>query len=339
MHLRRPTLGALLLLFGLAMPPALVAAQANTHVVRGRVVDVETGAPVARAQVTLLGTRRPQVTDAGGLFRHDRLTPASYLLQVEKKGYVTMTWEVAAVDDTSIVHLFELRPLRAGGQSGDVGPASLRGQVVDRETQVPIAGVQVFVLGRVEPAITDSAGQFRHLGLAAIAHTIEVRRIGYEPLTLELFAVHDTAVVYPFELPRLDVVVLDSVLVTGAAGSYWHADFERRRSEGRGQFITRDQIEKRNAASVGDLLRMLNGLRMTCNNNHECAVRMTRTNCRPVYVADGMAANATTVERMPVNDIFGVEVYDLFEVPTALQLPQLNCGVIAVWTRRGPAPR
>lgn len=337
MNPRRPTLGVLLLLFVVALPPTPAAAQSKTHMVRGRVVNVETGVPVARAQVTVLGQRRPTVTDAAGLFRHDRLIAASYLLHIEKEGYVAMTWEVASVDDTSIVHLFELRPLHAGGASGDAGPVSLRGRVVDRETQAPVAGAEVFVVGRPEPAITDTAGRFRHRGLAIIAHTIEVRRIGYEPVTLELFAVEDTAVVYPLELPRLDVVILDSVLVTGAAVSYWHADFERRRSEGRGQFVTRDEIERRNAASVGDLLRTLNGLRMICNN-HECAVRMTRTNCRPAYVADGIPADAITVERMPVNDLFGVEVYDLFEVPIQLQRADLRCGVIAVWTRRGPPP-
>jgi hypothetical protein len=42
---------------------------------------------------------------------------------------------------------------------------------------------------------------------------------------------------------------------------------------------------------------------------------------------------------MPVNDVFGVEVYDLFEVPIELQRAELRCGVISVWTRRGPPPR
>jgi hypothetical protein len=41
---------------------------------------------------------------------------------------------------------------------------------------------------------------------------------------------------------------------------------------------------------------------------------------------------------MPVNDVFGVEVYDLFEVPIGLQRADLRCGVVSVWTRRGPPP-
>lgn len=329
-----------LLLLGLAIPAARTAAQGGAHLVRGRVVDIVTRAPVVRAEVFVLGKPRPAVTDAAGHFRHDRLVPAPYLLRVQKEGYVTMTWEVAAVDDTSVVHVFELRPLRVGSVSGEAGTLLIRGRVVDRDTEAPVPGALVLVVGRPQPATSDSAGHFRHGGLAPTSHVIQVRKIGYETITVELAAVEDSSVVYVLDLAQ-SFVMLDSIMVTGVAEqprSYWHPDFERRRSEGRGQFVTRREIEQRRAASVGDLLRTLNGLRMICNRQG-CEVRMTRTNCRPAYFADGYPADATTVERMPVNDVFGVEVYDLFEVPIQLQRAELRCGVIAIWTRRGPAPR
>ena len=33
------------------------------------------------------------------------------------------------------------------------------------------------------------------------------------------------------------------------------------------------------------------------------------------------------------------EVYGLSDVPVEFQRPGLRCGVIAIWTRRGPPPR
>ena len=330
-----------LLLLGLAIPADRATSQDGAHLVRGRVVDAVSGVPVVRAEVSLLGLRRPAVTDSAGHFRLDRLIPASYLLRVEKKGYVSMTWEVPAVDDTAVVHRFELRPLRVGSVSGEAGTSFIRGRVVDQETQAPVPGAVVLVVGRPQPATTDSAGRFVHAGLAATPHVVQVSGIGYETITVEMAAGVESSVVHVLRLPQSDAVVLDSIVVTGVADeprSYWHADFETRRTEGRGQFVTRREIEQRRAASVGDLLRTLNGLRMTCNRTG-CEVRMTRTNCRPAYFADGYPADATTVERMPVNDLFGVEVYDLFEVPLLLQRAERRCGVIAVWTRRGPPPR
>jgi Carboxypeptidase regulatory-like domain len=336
------TTGCLLLL---SLTPVHASAQgrggrSQVHDLRGLVVDMVTGQPVARAEVFVLGQPRPVLTDASGQFRH-RLATVSYLLSIKKEGYVTMTWEVAAVPDTSNVFVFELRPQRDGLASGQAGSSFIMGRLVDSDTEEPIPGGTVLIVGRPELVFTDSVGRFRHAGLAPTAHVVNVTKIGYEPTAVELMAVEDSTVVYTVDMPRSKAILLDSVVVPAEAEeprSYWHRDFEDRRRGGRGQFITRAEIEQRRASSVGDLLRTLNGLRMVCTRQG-CEVRMTRTNCRPGFFADGYPADATTVERMPVNDVFGVEVYNLFEAPVQLQRPELQCGVIAVWTRRGPPPR
>ena len=344
MTVQRHDLIYCLVLLGLATPVAAPAQgggkRSQTHDLRGRVVDMVTGQPVVRAEVFVLGQPRPVLTDTSGQFRH-RLATASYLLSIKKDGYVTMTWEVEAVPDTSNEFVFELRPHYVGLSSGQSGSSFIMGRLVDRDTEEPLPGVTVLIVGRSEPVTTDSVGRFRHAGLAPTAHVVHVTKIGYEPTTAELMAVEDSTVVYAVDMPRSKAILLDSVVVTAVAEeqrSYWHRDFENRRREGRGQFITRSEIEQRRATSVGDLLRTMNGLRMLCTRQG-CEVRMTRTNCRPGYFADGYPADPTTVERMPVNDVFGVEVYNLFEVPVSLQRGELRCGVIAVWTRRGPPPR
>ena len=332
-----------LLLLAVLAWPAGASGQAGTHHVRGRVVNRLTGAPVPGAEIFVLGRSRAAVSDSAGQFRQDRLPPGSYLIQVRRAGYVTMTWEVAATGDTAAAHLFRLQPVAVKGAlgSGAAGPLAIQARVIDRDTRTPIDGAEVFVAGRPRAVLTDAMGSARHTGLAPTIHLIRVRKVGYEPVSVEVVASEDSAAEHVVELSRAGAPVMDTVVIEATLaepGSYWLRDFERRRAERRGQFVTRSEIEQRNAASVGDLLRTLNGLRMLCNTRG-CMVRMTRTNCRPEYFADGFPADASTVERMPVNDVFGVEVYDLFEVPVELQRPELRCGVIAVWTRRGPPPR
>lgn len=334
------------ILVGSAIPAATAGGQARTATVRGRVVDAVTAVPIEGASVFLLGIRRPQVSDPSGHFAHRQLDLASYLMQVTKEGYVTMTWEVVAADDTTVVHVLELVPLPAGPAepappSGRPGDATVRGRVVDQETKTPITGAEVAVVGRATPTTTDGNGRFRLTRLASTRHTLQVRKIGYDAVALTVTATQDGTVEEVIQLPRSMVPLMDTVVIADSARSpegYWHVDFERRRATGRGQFVTRQEILQRNAYSVGDLLRTLNGLRMHCRLSG-CAVWMTRANCRPAYFVDGFPVDATTAERMPVNDVFGVEVYDLFEVPVGLQMADLECGVIAMWTRRGPPPR
>lgn len=320
--------------------------QARPSGIRGRVVDAVTAVPLEGAKVFLLGISRPRVTDRTGHFSHERLSPMSYLMQVQKEGYVTMTWEVVAVEDSTVVHVLELIPLPAGAAepappSGRRGDATVRGRVLDQETKAPIMGAEVAVVGGPQPSTTDGGGRFRLTRLAPTRHTLQVRKIGYDAVAVTVTAAEDSTVDEVVELHRSLVPRMDTIVIADSARSpesYWHVDFERRRNAGRGQFVTRAEILQRNAASLADLLRSLNGLRVNCSPRG-CAVWMTRANCRPAYFADGFPVEATTVERMPVNDLFGVEVYDRFEVPVGLQRADLECGVIAVWTRRGPPPR
>lgn len=218
----------------------------------------------------------------------------------------------------------------------------IEGRVVDRITADPVAEAVVLV---VEVGIADTAdadGRFGRIALPDGSYTIEIRRIGYVGAQWELELHGGVVLTHDFELeptatPLAPAFVSDTA-VERRAGL---AGFERRRLRGGGQYMTQEQIESRGAAySIGDLLRTLNGLRMACSLGG-CRIWMTRFNgmCRPHFFADGIPAAASTVERMPVQDLFGVEVYSFSNVPMEFQRPDIDCGVIAIWTRRGPARR
>jgi len=236
--------------------------------------------------------------------------------------------------------LVALAALPIGETTAQQGTSGIQGRIVDRITRAPLEGALVFVLGRQIPVASDGEGRFRYAGLEMNSYFVQVQRTGYVTTTWEVPVPADSFVEHELEIEPLETPMLAPVVVEAVAPEdrTWYLGFERRRVAGEGQFVTRDEIELRRAPSLGDLLRTLNGLQMFCNRRG-CSIQMTRTRCRPEYFLDGFPADRTTVERMPVTDIFGVEVFNFFQVPVEFQRADLNCGVIAVWTRRGPPPR
>jgi carboxypeptidase family protein/TonB-dependent receptor-like protein len=226
------------------------AAQRPTATISGRVVDRRSGAPIAAAQVALLGTHRECASDSGGRFSQDSLTAGPYLLQIRAIGYSTSTWVVRL--DT--------------------------GQVLDRDFDLAPA---VYTL----PPITREAAP----GLMAL---------------------------------RL-------------------RDFERRKAQGRGVFITEDDIQRTNAVTLSDLLRTAAGVQVVCNSAG-CTARMTRAAtavCRPDFFVDGLSANFSTTANLPTVGIVAIEVYRSgSEAPVEFLRADTDCGVIVIWTRSAPNP-
>jgi TonB-linked SusC/RagA family outer membrane protein len=94
---------------------------------------------------------------------------------------------------------------------------SIRGRVVDRETNQGIVGAQVFVLSTSTGAQTDNNGNFVIRGLAAGTYTLRVSRIGYRAATSSATVVDAGEAVVNVALDHA-VARLDEV-VTTATGS------------------------------------------------------------------------------------------------------------------------
>jgi iron complex outermembrane receptor protein len=82
---RRPFFAVLL--GGLLLAPAALAAQEARATIRGIVVDAATREPVAAAQVRLRELARGELSHADGQFHFDRLAPGRYTLLVQRIGF------------------------------------------------------------------------------------------------------------------------------------------------------------------------------------------------------------------------------------------------------------
>jgi len=217
---------------------------------------------------------------------------------------------------------------------------AISGRLVDRATHAPVVGAEVFVLGQHRPVMSDSNGAFLYR-LASGEYLLQVRQIGYIKAEWTVEVPEGEIVELLLQLEPI-AFVLPPAVIEGRPEDLptWFRGFEDRRVAKRGQFLTRAEIERRDpSVTLGNLLRTLNGLRMYCSRGG-CNIRMTRwSNCQPLYYQDGLPVFAGTAEGFVAMDIHGIEVYGLSDVPVEFQRPGLRCGVIAIWTRRGPPPR
>jgi outer membrane cobalamin receptor len=118
-------------------------------------------------------------------------------------------------------------------------------------------------------------------------------------------------------------------------------DFERRRSTGNGQYLTRADIERSGAYNLQAAIRGLRGVIYECGGGAGCFVRMARApmKCLPDYVVDERVNNSFGPST-PIRDIEAIEVYTgPGDVAGEFAGSNAGCGVIVIWTRSGPPRR
>ncbi len=214
------------------------------------------------------------------------------------------------------------------------------GRVIDQQSQLPLGGATVSLLGMHLQTATDTGGRFTHGGLGPGTYLIEVRAIGYGVSSWILKLKDGEVVDYTFEIAPLGVE-LDPVTVEGrpAYAERRLREFEERRRGGRGVFITEDQIKISHAATMADLLRAVPGVRLNCRSGN-CTAQMTRGArgvCAADWVLDGMPATMSSTPALPVVGIVGIEIYrSPGEAPAEFLKADSQCGVIAIWTKSGP---
>jgi hypothetical protein len=114
-----------------------------------------------------------------------------------------------------------------------------------------------------------------------------------------------------------------------------------RRNAGFGRFLTRDQIEQAHPITVSDLLRTMPGLQVVPSPRGFGYDVLTTEGCRPAVFLDGLhyplLGGETIDDIIHPLDLEAVEVYPhAAEVPPEFATAAGTCGVIALWTKRGP---
>ncbi|HST62005.1 MAG TPA: carboxypeptidase regulatory-like domain-containing protein [Longimicrobium sp.] len=236
----------------------------------------------------------------------------------------------------------------------------LEGIVVDDANRAPIADARVEVFdgwGRLNRSRrTDTLGHFR-LPLRRLgAYRIRVRVRGYPEVSQVVLTE-----AYPYTSIEVRVrkgaQLLAPITILGRAQSLPRPDmagFHHRLRDGKGSFVTRDDVESTRPGHISDMIawspgvairragasgddRLLIARRVIDGRLTECPLRV---------LVDGELVNSRTPagEVAPVaidamvdqSMVDGIETYvDAAAVPAELRNAPAGCGAIAVWTKTG----
>jgi hypothetical protein len=224
------------------------------------------------------------------------------------------------------------------------------GAVVNRATQGTIPNSEIVHRGDGRIVKSDSLGYYRFADLGAGIVRFTVRAKGF-PLTSFVVALaNGERMERDIELDSLPASTTDSagkpqplpevaVEADASAGRRFR-DFERRALNGRGQYLTRAQIDAKGANSLADALRGMRGVNFECGGGG-CFIRMARApmRCLPEYIVDEREDNFFG-PNIAIRDIEAIEVYTgPSEVPGEFAGRNAGCGVIVIWTKSGPPRR
>jgi hypothetical protein len=330
----------------------------------GTVRDAASGAPIAGSEALVewmelvIGDgaiaremqQLPAVTSATGTFAvcdvpSDTPVQLSAVLGADTSGFAEVTVPARGLLHRDVYLGRGDGVSRGAAASGEADIASVgewparRGSaivtgVIVTDRGEPIEGAQVSDLSSGVADTSRAEGRFRLTALPAGTTTIEARAIGYRPVrtSVDARAGVPDSVRIAFTEP---VDMLDRVTVYGERRTNWDRDaFMRRMQSGLGRYLGMDDIEKRHAFAVTDLLRGFPGVRIVQTRMGESILIR---DCAPAVVLDGVPVmdGATTIRSIiaPV-DVGGIEVYNsgAFMPPDFAGYAN-GCGLIAVWTK------
>lgn len=227
-----------------------------------------------------------------------------------------------------------LASISVGRASAQTRPATavIDGVVTDT-TLTPLAEATAAILGTRVRVVTGANGHFRIVSLRAGRYIVVVNRLGYAPASLTVQVTEGDTLRPAFALEPV-AATLDPVNVAAMPRRLGRLEeFEDRRRFGFGQFMTRAEIEKRNALFVADLLRTFQGVAIGKPSMN------SRAGCPFQFFINGVAIPSPKLEEdLPTpKDLAGIEVFtSAGTIPPQYKTYSGRggfCGVILLWTK------
>ncbi|MFQ5703366.1 MAG: carboxypeptidase regulatory-like domain-containing protein [Gemmatimonadales bacterium] len=226
---------------------------------------------------------------------------------------------------------------------------TVKGRLLDHASGKPIPDASVALLTQsgavVKIAIADSTGAYSVRTPRSGTYSFRVDARGYNTLNGLPFTVRKGQTLelnmQLWSLTELPAVVVTADSLPLAPGPL--RGFYDRVERGLGHYVTRKDIEKRASSQFTSLLRLVPSVRIVPSpyGQAQFTVRIKGSPCPPMLWVDnskwGSVDFGEGIDReLFPHDLEGIEVYRPSEVPTEFSDIDSGCGVIVVWTRRGP---
>jgi hypothetical protein len=225
--------------------------------------------------------------------------------------------------------------------------------VADASSGAPLENAEVRVVDADMAAKTDWSGEARISYVSPGKHKFEVRRAGYAVLDVDLLVEGDSTGPV-FRLASTEQTpALEPVTVNAQPPSL--KDFEARRAQRIGKFLTADQLAaERNQSLMSVVVHSFNGLMSTqdpARAGHD-VLMMRRANaqlnkntvpedehfvfeshCGVDIYLDG-AQFRDDLDSIRIADLAGVEFYTMSSAPGEYRRLSKNCGVLLLWSKK-----
>ncbi len=231
-----------------------------------------------------------------------------------------------------------------------VGGLSVVDGIVTDSLLRPLGSADVSVVGIGARVVTSENGRFRLLQVPPGQYLLVARRIGFAPTSGIIEVPSSDTLRLAYTLMRSSNM-LDTVRVKERRVSLRMAEFEGRRLQGVGQFITQEEIERRGSSKVSDYLQLMRGINVSPQTSSQFAGTIAISKREGGSVGgDGSGACALQVfldgivmprffnlDLLPSpKNISGIEVYSgAATAPAQFGGADRRCGMILVWTRDG----
>lgn len=217
--------------------------------------------------------------------------------------------------------------------------------IVADSNLVPVQAAFVSILGTNIRVGTGPNGRFRITKIPVGQYLVIVKRVGYRPTSSVIDIPSADTVRLSYTLERA-AESLEPMVVTERAPLAKLSEFEARRRQGVGEFMTAEQIRVQNPVYPTELIRRFKTVNVSPNHSKATAeyyALSTREGANPSLGACPMQVFLDQVPLpMPFNldllpsprEIVGIEVYaGSATIPPQFNGPDRGCGVILVWTR------
>ena len=221
-----------------------------------------------------------------------------------------------------------------------VGEVNTGAFIADAQVRIPS-------LGRIVRTKWD--GEARFVCVAEGRYSVQVRAIGYAAGDVDVQVKGDTASVH-FELEKISPM-LDTVRVKATRLERHLDEFETRRRQGIGRFITDSVLAEEHAKSLQLLLvSHIPGLKvvgpgvksmepaLNMGRGSRRSLRSAGEGCPVAIYVDGFEVtddvfDVVNLDAMRVEEVAGIEVFSRSTAPVQYRPPGNYCKVILLWTK------
>lgn len=231
--------------------------------------------------------------------------------------------------------------------------ATLRVVASDASSGAPLHGALVTIAGIGFTTRTDSAGEARIVGIPEGIRLVEIRLLGYAPRTAALPFLDGEDVGLTISLAPNPVHLPPVRAVVATSYAPWLREFQQRRLQGVGRFITEPEIRGAFGSDLGALLMSrVPGVRIQAHGAGSRFVYTLRGpgsishgGCQAAVYLDGVRVPDGDAGEVSLNQLGGIEYYTPSTVPARYREPGLKigasaprggsatCGVLLLWTR------